>query len=101
MLKGVLSSPYFLYRTEIDAPSDEARAAFRLTGHEIAAFLSYSVLGAPPSAALVAAADRGELAEPAPTCAAARRSRASTCASRIAAAPTSATSSRTAAPASP
>ncbi|WP_437647439.1 DUF1588 domain-containing protein [Sorangium sp. So ce362] len=64
-LKGVLSSPYFLYRTEIGAPSDEANAAFRLTSHEIATFLSYSALGAPPSAKLVAAADRGELADPA------------------------------------
>ncbi|WP_441285974.1 DUF1588 domain-containing protein [Sorangium sp. KYC3313] len=65
VLKGVLSSPYFLYRTEIGAPSDEAKAAFRLTDHEIATFLSYSVLGEPPSATLVAAADRGELADPA------------------------------------
>ncbi|WP_437957314.1 DUF1588 domain-containing protein [Sorangium sp. So ce119] len=65
VLKGVLNSPYFLYRTEIGAPSDEASAAFRLTDHEIATFLSYSVLGAPPTAALIAAADRGELADPA------------------------------------
>ncbi|WP_437283263.1 DUF1588 domain-containing protein [Sorangium sp. So ce375] len=65
VLKGVLTSPYFLYRTEIGAPSDEANAAFRLTDHEIATFLSYSVLGAPPSATLVAAAERGELADPA------------------------------------
>ncbi|MGK3994266.1 DUF1588 domain-containing protein [Sorangium sp. So ce1024] len=64
-LKGLMSSPYFLYRTEIGAPSDEASPSFRLTDHEIATFLSYSVLGAPPSEALVAAADRGELADPA------------------------------------
>lgn len=65
VLKGVLTSPYFLYRTEIGAPRDEAKSAFRLTDHEIATFLSYSVLGAPPSATLIAAADRGELADPA------------------------------------
>lgn len=65
VLKGLLNSPYFLYRTEIGAPNDEANAAFRLTDHEIATFLSYSVVGAPPSEALMAAADRGELSNPA------------------------------------
>lgn len=65
VLRGVLTSPYFLYRTEIGAPADEASPRFRLTGHEVASLLSFSVLGQPPSAALLAAAERGALDDPA------------------------------------
>ena len=42
-----------------------AAGGFRLTDHEVATLLSYSLLGQPPTAALLAAADRGELTKPA------------------------------------
>jgi hypothetical protein len=62
VIQGVLTAPPFLYRTEIG--TNAADASFRLTGHEVASFLSYSLLGEPPPASLLAAADRGELTEP-------------------------------------
>lgn len=58
-LQGILTSPYFLYRTEIG--DDPAQRDFELTDYEVASFLSYSLLGEPPDAELLAAADRGEL----------------------------------------
>jgi hypothetical protein len=64
VLRGVLTSPYFLYRTEIGAVADEPSPTFRLTSHEVATFLSFSVLGRPPTPTLRAAADRGELTDP-------------------------------------
>lgn len=64
VLRGLLSSPYFLYRMEIGAPADQANPSFNLTNHEVATFLSFSVQGGPPSAALLAAADRGDLTDP-------------------------------------
>jgi hypothetical protein len=67
VLQAALTSPYFLYRTEIGLLSAAAppAGAFRLTDHEVAALLSYSLLEQPPTAALLAAADRGELTKPA------------------------------------
>src|SRR5690606_18480815 len=50
VVKAMLTSPLFLYRTEIGA--DASQTDFQLTPHEIAAFLSYSILGLPPSEAL-------------------------------------------------
>nr|PZN26423.1 MAG: hypothetical protein DIU78_07765 [Pseudomonadota bacterium] len=63
VLRGVLTSPFFLYRTEIGAPADEANPRFRLTGAEVANLLAFSVTGGPPDEALLAAAERGELAD--------------------------------------
>jgi hypothetical protein len=54
VVRAVLTSPNFLYRTEIGA--DPAITDFSLTGHEVASLLSYSLLDSPPSAALLAAA---------------------------------------------
>ena len=62
-MQGILTSPYFLYRTEIG--SNAAQPSFQLTNHEVASLLSYSLLGQPPPATLLAAADRGELTAPA------------------------------------
>lgn len=59
VLRGLLTSPGFLYRTEIG--TDPSTAQFSLTNHEVASLLSYSLLGSPPSAQLLAAAARGEL----------------------------------------
>src|SRR5690606_14087515 len=63
VLRAALTSPYFLYRTEIGA--DPAEQNFVLTDFEVASFLSYSALGEPPDAELLAAAERGELRDPA------------------------------------
>lgn len=59
VLRGLLTSPYFLYRTEIG--DDPTQPDFSLTPYELAAFLSYSVLDEPPSASLLAAARSGAL----------------------------------------
>ena len=61
VVQAALTSPFFLYRTEIGAAGSAAQPSFRITDHEVASFLSYSVLGQAPSASLLAAADRGEL----------------------------------------
>ncbi len=62
VVQEVLTSPFFLYRTELGAVADMANPSFRVTNHEVASLLSYSLLEQPPNAALLAAADRGELA---------------------------------------
>jgi hypothetical protein len=59
-----LTSPHFLYRSEVGAPADAASPTISLTSYEVASLLSFSVTGAPPSALLTAAANRGELADP-------------------------------------
>jgi hypothetical protein len=58
-LRGILTSPYFLYRTEIG--QDPNQQDFTLTDFEVASFLSFSVLGQPPSAALLELAKSGAL----------------------------------------
>ncbi|HLV68160.1 MAG TPA: DUF1588 domain-containing protein [Polyangiaceae bacterium] len=63
VLRGVLTSPFFLYRTEIGAAADEQSPRFTLTGPEVATLLAFSVTGGPPDEALLAAAERGELAD--------------------------------------
>jgi hypothetical protein len=57
----ILTSPAFLYRTEVGAPADAGKPIFRITDHEAASLLSFSLLGEPPPASLLAAADRGQL----------------------------------------
>jgi hypothetical protein len=64
VVKAVLSSPHFLYRTEIGSTAAESDDQFVLTGHEVASLLSFSVLGEPPSAALLEAAEEGKLTQP-------------------------------------
>lgn len=61
VLKAMLTSPFFLYRTEIGA--DASQEEFQLTPHEVASFLSYSLLGQPPSETLLAAAAGGTLGD--------------------------------------
>lgn len=56
VLRGVLSSPHFLYRAEIGTPE--------LSAHEVASLLSYSLLDGPPPESLRDAAERGELDSP-------------------------------------
>lgn len=61
---SILNSPYFLYRTEMGSEGNLTAQEVRLTDHEIASMLSYSLLGMPPSDELVAAADAGRLGSP-------------------------------------
>ena len=61
-MKLVLLSPDFLFRVETPAP---AGAVVGLTDHELASRLSFFLWSGPPDAALLTAADRGELSDPA------------------------------------
>jgi hypothetical protein len=57
VVRAMLQSPSFLYRTELGADGAP------LSSHEIASKLSFWLLGTTPSDALLDAADQGELAE--------------------------------------
>ncbi|MEZ4428669.1 MAG: DUF1592 domain-containing protein [Nannocystaceae bacterium] len=59
---AMLQAPGFLYRTELGV--HEGDGVYALTPHELAAELSYLIVGAPPDAPLRAAADDGTLADP-------------------------------------
>jgi hypothetical protein len=62
VLRTLLQSPSFLYVSELGAggaPGD----VVTLGAYEIASLLSYTVRGGPPDAELLAAAERGELAD--------------------------------------
>ena len=61
VVRALLSSPYFLYRTELG--SDPAQERFELTAYELASLLSFSLQGTPPSDALLAAADSGAITD--------------------------------------
>ncbi|HKU44327.1 MAG TPA: DUF1588 domain-containing protein, partial [Polyangiales bacterium] len=61
VIRALLTSPYFLYRTELGR--DPAQPSFELTQHELASLLSFSLLDGPPPAALLEAADAGQLAD--------------------------------------
>jgi hypothetical protein len=61
-LRTMLSSPLFLYRSEIGQPLGDG--TFRLTPYETAAALSYTFWGTLPDDALFAAAEDGSLATP-------------------------------------
>ncbi|HSC68252.1 MAG TPA: DUF1592 domain-containing protein [Cellvibrio sp.] len=55
----MLSSPQFLYRSEIGELSSSG--VYKLTGYEMATYLSYTFTGSTPSAALLTAAGNGSL----------------------------------------
>jgi hypothetical protein len=61
VIAALLQSPHFLYRTEIGSAAAPPGSAVRLSGHELASALSYTLWGAPPDAALLAAAESGAL----------------------------------------
>lgn len=61
-IAAMLQAPGFVYRTELGEPQDDG--TWRLTAHEIAAELSYLVIGGPPDAELAADADEGALLDP-------------------------------------
>ncbi|WP_039916348.1 DUF1592 domain-containing protein [Cellvibrio mixtus] len=58
-LAAMLSSPQFLYRSELGELS--SGSVYKLTGYEIATYLSYTYTGTTPSVDLIAAAARGDL----------------------------------------
>jgi hypothetical protein len=61
-LVSLLSSPSFLYRSELGKPAGNGRVV--LNGDEIASALSYTFSGGPPSEELIARGRRGELSSP-------------------------------------
>ncbi len=58
-VRAMLASPSFLYRSEIGKRRGDG--AYRLTGHEVAAALSYTFWGTTPDQALMDAAAAGQL----------------------------------------
>ena len=62
VLQVLLSSPHFLYRSEIGEPAGEA-GTFRLTPFETAAALAYLLWGTTPDDALLDAAAAGRLSD--------------------------------------
>lgn len=58
-IAALLSSPHFLYRSEVGVP--DGHGHYRLTAYEVATALSYGLLGTTPDDALLDAAARGEL----------------------------------------
>lgn len=63
LVRAVLLSPDFLYRTEL-GPSAVPAGRVTMTDHEIATLLSYSVTDAAPDEELLAAAAAGTLSDP-------------------------------------
>lgn len=58
-LTAMLSSPQFLYRSELGELSSSG--VYKLTGYEMATYLSYTYTGTTPTAALLTAAGNGTL----------------------------------------
>jgi hypothetical protein len=73
VLRAMLVSPYFLFRSELGAPMDAAGATFKLTPWETATALSYTYWGTMPDDGLFASAKSGALANKAEIEAQARR----------------------------
>ena len=63
-LSAVLCSPHFLYLVE-SPPDGTPTGSYTLTGHELAARLSYFLWSGPPDEPLAAAAAAGKLTDPA------------------------------------
>src|SRR5690606_7053265 len=57
-LAAMLSSPQFLYRSELGEANG---GVYKLTGYEMATYISYTFTGTTPSSSLLDAAGRGEL----------------------------------------
>jgi hypothetical protein len=61
-VQSLLFSPHFLYRSELGEPQPDG--THRLSDHELAAALSYTLWGTTPDDALLDAADAGRLSTP-------------------------------------
>jgi hypothetical protein len=64
LIRSVIQDPEFLYRVEAGTSTNQSRT-FALNDHEIAARLSYLLWGSSPDATLRAAAEGGQLRDPA------------------------------------
>ncbi len=64
IVEAALQSPSFLFRVEVGAPDPEDPTRIRLSDEEFASRISFLLTGAPPSAELLDAAERGELDTP-------------------------------------
>jgi hypothetical protein len=64
LVAGALLAPDFLFRLEFGLPIEGERELRRLDGHEQAARIAFTLLDAPPSAALAVAGANGELQDP-------------------------------------
>lgn len=62
VVRALLSSPRFLFRKELGQPSG---SGFRLTSHEVASAIAFTLTDAPPDAALLRAASADQLQQPA------------------------------------
>ncbi len=60
-LSGVLVSPYFLFRVELDPPDAKAGTAYPINEYELASRLSYFLWSSMPDDELFALAAKGEL----------------------------------------
>jgi Protein of unknown function (DUF1592)/Protein of unknown function (DUF1588)/Protein of unknown function (DUF1595)/Protein of unknown function (DUF1585) len=61
VVRSVLMSPDFVYRTELGSAAASVRGPVRLTSHEIATLLAYAITDRAPDGALLDAAARGVL----------------------------------------
>jgi hypothetical protein len=64
VLEAMLSSPFAVFRTELGAGAPDPAGRVRLSAHEVASALSYTVTDGPPDDALATAADQGRLGTP-------------------------------------
>ncbi len=64
-IQAILVSPHFLYRIERDRPARPGQPGVSLTAHELASRLSYFLWSSMPDDALMDAATRGTLVQPA------------------------------------
>nr|WP_284668400.1 DUF1592 domain-containing protein [Myxococcus sp. SDU36] len=64
VLQGIFSSASFLYRTELGAEGAGANQVVRLTPYEVATALAFTITAGPADAALMAAAEAGQLDSP-------------------------------------
>lgn len=65
-IAALLQSPHFLYRVELGEPDPANPGTYRYTSHEMATRLAYTLWNTTPDAALLDAADAGELVEDGP-----------------------------------
>ena len=61
-LQGILLSPHFIYRVELD-PDPDSETPHKLTEHELAVRLSYFLWSSTPDETLLALADEGALSD--------------------------------------
>jgi hypothetical protein len=64
-VQALLTSPSFLFRSELGTPAHDVAPRARLDPYEVASAISYALTDGPPDAMLMAAAAQGALATPA------------------------------------